>query len=241
MPRNCRRKAQISMETKIDWLPHAGSHLSNKPVGLNPMGRKRQPCMIGFMKTPNQQNKRNNTKLGAGAAILLLAAQSAWAQDSAVTDPSLHADGVSPYHHCELSLDGFGSASLGESTLDHLSGDRVRHNARLGAGLGLNYFFTRCLGVGIEADSENTDGVFVDNAAANLILRLPIGDSGLAPYIFGGGGHQFGQTKQWFGQAGAGLEYRFTPHIGLFVDARGVVPNETKVYGVGRLGMTFAF
>ncbi len=181
------------------------------------------------------------TKLYIGGTILLLAAKSAWAEDTAVTDPTLHADGASPFRHCELSLDGFGSASLGESTLEHLSGSRIRHNTRLGAGLGINYFFTRYLGVGAEAYSENTDGVFVDSASANLILRLPIGDSGLAPYIFGGGGHQFGMTKQWFGQAGAGLEYRFCPHIGVFVDARGVVPNETKVYGVGRLGMTFAF
>ena len=193
------------------------------------------------MKTPNQQNQRINTKLCAGAAILLLAANCALAEDAATPGPTLHADGASPYRCCELSLDGFGSASLGESTLEHLSGSRVRHNTRLGAGLGINYFFTRYLGVGVEGYAENTDGVFIDSASANLILRLPIGDSGLAPYIFGGGGHQFGMTKQWFGQAGAGLEYRFTPHIGLFVDARGVVPNETKVYGVGRLGMTFAF
>lgn len=205
------------------------------------MGRTHQPCSICPMKTPPKQTNQMKAKLLTGGAILLLAAKSAWAADTAAADPTLHADGVSPYRHCELSLDGFGSASLGESTLEHLSGSRVRHNTRLGAGLGINYFFTRYLGVGVEGYAENTDGVFIDSASANLILRLPIGDSGLAPYIFGGGGHQFGMTKQWFGQAGAGLEYRFTPHIGLFVDARGVVPNETKVYGVGRLGMTFAF
>ena len=182
-----------------------------------------------------------NTKLCTGAAILLLAAKSAWAQDAAATNPNLHADGVSPYRCCELSLQGFGTASLGESTLDHLSGRNVRHDARLGAGAGVNYFFTRCLGVGVEGYAENTDGVFVDSASANLILRLPIGDSGLAPYIFGGGGHQFGMTKEWFGQAGAGLEYRFTHHLGVFLDARCVVPDESDLYGVGRLGMTFAF
>jgi hypothetical protein len=74
-----------------------------------------------------------------------------------------------------------------------------------------------------------------------LILRLPLGQSGLAPYVFGGGGHQFDQAKFWFGQGGAGMEYRFTPHMGIFSDARGVVPNQTKYYGVARLGLGFAF
>ena len=181
------------------------------------------------------------TKSCLGGALLLLAVTSVWAEDPATTDPKLSADGASPYRQCEFSLQGFGTASLGESTLDHLSGANVRHNARLGAGVGINYFITRFVGIGAEAYSENTDGVFVDSASANLTLRLPIGDSGLAPYIFGGGGHQFGMTKQWFGQAGAGVEYRFTPHIGVFVDARGVAPAETKFYGVGRFGMTYAF
>jgi hypothetical protein len=45
----------------------------------------------------------------------------------------------------------------------------------------------------------------------------------------------------WFGQAGGGMEYRFTPHVGVFIDARGVLPNETKLYGVARVGMRFAF
>ena len=111
----------------------------------------------------------------------------------------------------------------------------------LGGGLGLNYFFTRNLGVGAEAYSENTTGTFIDNASGNLILRLPLGQCGFAPYIFGGGGHQFDAAKLWFGQGGAGLEYRFTPHIGMFLDARMVWPNETKYYGVARLGVRFAF
>jgi hypothetical protein len=74
-----------------------------------------------------------------------------------------------------------------------------------------------------------------------LILRLPLGQSGFAPYIFGGGGHQFDAVKLWFGQAGAGMEYRFTRHVGVFLDARTVWPNETKFYGVARAGMRFSF
>jgi len=176
-----------------------------------------------------------------GAAILMLAARSAWSQDNMTNRQSLHYEQDSYYRSGELSLDGFGSASLGKYTIDHTSNARVRHNTRLGAGAGINYFITRNIGIGAEAYSENITGPFVDSASANLTLRLPLGQSGFAPYVFGGGGRHFDPVKTWFGQAGAGMEYRFTPHIGVFLDARGVVPNETKYYGVARLGMRFAF
>jgi hypothetical protein len=40
---------------------------------------------------------------------------------------------------------------------------------------------------------------------------------------------------------GAGMEFHFTPHVGLFIDARAVLPNESEYYGVARLGLRFAF
>ena len=145
------------------------------------------------------------------------------------------------YRAGELDFDAFGSASLGKYTLDHISQARVRHNVRLGAGLGLSYFLTRNIGIAADAYSENTTGTFVDSASLNLTARFPLGESGFAPYIFGGGGHQIDLAKVWFGQVGAGMEYRFTPNVGVFVDARWVEPERTRYYGVGRLGMRFAF
>jgi hypothetical protein len=145
------------------------------------------------------------------------------------------------YRANELSLDGFATGSLGGYSINHISNNRIRHNTQGGAGAGVNYFFTRYVGLGVDAYSENTSGVFIDNAEGNLILRLPLGESIVAPYVFGGGGHQFDAAKLWFGQAGAGIEFRFCPHIGIFVDARAVFPNETKYYGVGRAGLRFSF
>jgi hypothetical protein len=187
------------------------------------------------------QKQLMNNKMVIGGTILMLAAMLALSQDSVTNSQSLQYD-QNKYYRCnELSLDGFGTASLGEYTIDHLSSDRVRQNTEFGAGAGVNYFITRNIGIGAEAYSENTTGTFIDNASGNLILRLPLGQSGFAPYAFGGGGHQFDMAKLWFGQAGAGMEYRFTRHVGVFLDARMVWPNETKYYGVARLGMRFAF
>ena len=145
------------------------------------------------------------------------------------------------YRGNELSIDAFGTASLGQYNIEHPSNRTVRQDTKFGAGAGLSYYITRYIGIGAEAYSQNTTGTFIDSASANLMLRLPLGQSGFAPYIFGGGGHQFDQTDFWFGQAGGGMEYRFCPHVGVFLDARAVWPNETKNYGVARLGLRFAF
>ena len=180
-------------------------------------------------------------KLTIGGTILMLAATAVLGAENVTNDQGLHYDQSDLYRSSELSLDGFGSASLGKYTIDHPSEMRVRQNTRLGAGAGINYFFTRNIGIGAEAYSENTTGVFIDSASANLTLRLPLGQSGFAPYVFGGGGRHFEAVKTWFAQAGAGMEYRFTPHVGVFIDARGVLPDEAKYYGVARLGFRFAF
>ena len=174
-------------------------------------------------------------KLLVGSTILLLAATSAMGAHNARHDLGDY------YRANELSLDLFGTASLGKSSIQDISGSTVEDDTELGVGAGLSYFFTRNIGLGAEAYSENTTGTFVDSASLNLIVRFPLGQSGFAPYVFGGGGRQFDQDELWFWQLGAGLEYRFNPQIGIFLDARWVLPEETDYYGVARLGLRFAF
>jgi hypothetical protein len=189
-----------------------------------------------MLKSKNKSAKPlMKNKMQVGGALLLLAAMSALGAETASKNRG------DIYRSSELSVDGFGTASLGAYTLNHISNNRIRQNTEFGVGAGINYFITRNIGIGADAYSENTTGAFIDSASANLILRLPLGQSGFAPYAFGGGGHQFDLAKLSFGQAGAGLEYRFTPHVGVFLDARAVWPNETKYYGVGRLGLRFSF
>ena len=163
------------------------------------------------------------------ATLLLLAAKPAQGEENEL------------YRAKEWSVDGFGSASLSRYTLDHVSRARVRQNTRLGIGAGVNYFFTQNLGISAEASSEDTHGSLIDSASANMTLRLPLGQSGFAPYVFGGGGRHFENVRTWFVQSGVGIEYRFTPHLGVFTDFRGVLPDATKYYGAARLGVRFAF
>ncbi|HXE43466.1 MAG TPA: hypothetical protein VN516_10605 [Candidatus Baltobacteraceae bacterium] len=147
----------------------------------------------------------------------------------------------SMYRNTEFSIDGFGTLALGEQDINHISGARIRHNAKLGAGAGVNLFFSKMVGIGADAWSADTTGKFVDNVSGSLIVRFPIGDTGLAPYVFGGGGYEFDRVSQRFGQFGGGLEIRFNPHVGLFVDARYIIAHRTDDWGVGRAGLRFSF
>jgi hypothetical protein len=176
-------------------------------------------------------------KILIGSALLMLAAKPALGEDT----NNSSSDTFDLYPANQLSLDAFGSISEGEHTIEHITSQNVKHGARGGVGAGVNYFITRYIGIGADAYSENTSGPFVDNASGNLILRVPLGQSGFAPYVYGGGGYQFDSLKAGFIQAGAGMEFRFTPHIGLFTDARFVVPNKTSFFGVGRAGLRIAF
>jgi hypothetical protein len=140
-----------------------------------------------------------------------------------------------------------------------------------GGGLGLNYFFSRFVGLGIEQSlfGRSPGGNINDGAdygytrwqtAGNLILRYPICQWNLAPYLLVGGGAQYGNVPnitnpalpgvryrmagQGFGHVGGGLEYRVTETIGLFSDARylfsgvdGLANNQLQ----WRYGLRFAF
>src|SRR5258708_38080647 len=52
------------------------------------------------------------------------------------------------YRDHEFSIDAFASGSLGEEVIDHISGDRIKRNGRLGNGAGANIFFSRHVGIG---------------------------------------------------------------------------------------------
>jgi hypothetical protein len=129
----------------------------------------------------------------------------------------------------EFQLDLFGQYSVGEGP--HQAG--VMRDHGWGGGLGLNYFFMRQVGIGVDAAwldvKESTDfqrrggngNTALHTFSGSLIVRFPIDHLCLAPYIYGGGGFEV-DGKQWgSGHAGVGLEYRIKPNkVGLFVDGR---------------------
>ena len=144
------------------------------------------------------------------------------------------------YRAPELDIDAFGVAAASQQTLSHITGERINHQTRLGAGAGVSFFALRMLGIGAEAYSFDTRHNFIDDLSGNLILRLPVLDTGFAPYIFGGGGHKFDRVEGNFAQGGGGLEFRFHPNFAFFVDGRFVFAHHVDDYGLGRAGFRFA-
>jgi hypothetical protein len=164
------------------------------------------------------------------------------AQDTTVseqTDTSTTND-YHLYHACEFSLDAFGVAALDEQ---YFNGNSLtKRDFRYGGGAGANFFFTKYIGIGADAYALSVNSpTFVDTAFGNLIFRVPICNTGIAPYIFGGAGYQFEKINQVVGQGGAGIEFRLVPHFSIFVDARFVAAAKTSNYGLGRAGVRISF
>jgi len=170
-----------------------------------------------------------------GATAAMAAETVAVRYDTVTTTTTWKEDWHRPwcsYKGNEFNLSVFGSASF----ID----DKDRDGS-LGLGVGLSYFFCRYVGVEAYAYSQDTHNAFVDNVGGDLVLRWPIADTGLAPYIFGGAARGIDPLYQWTYDGGAGLEWRFAPHIGVFVDGRYAFAEKTENFALCRFGMKFGF
>jgi opacity protein-like surface antigen len=157
------------------------------------------------------------------------------------------------------------------SAYDWTRNDDVRAigNHAWGGGIDGQYFLSRYLGFSIDGNffNESPGDFFGSTVTGNVILRYPLDvrfpGFHLAPYIFGGVGGVFNSNNfltraatlghaqtlnrrnaddEVLGDGGAGLEYRFTPHIGVFSDFRYNVVNEAKNnFMTTRIGLRFAF
>ncbi len=123
------------------------------------------------------------------------------------------------YKAKEGSLDMFASYIAAERGISHLFDTDIR-NGNWGGGVGANYFATMNFGIGYDINIPKDGGKFIDSQTTNLIFRKPLGQSGLSPYLFGGGGRSYDPVNQWIAQAGVGLEYRSSPKMGLILDGR---------------------
>jgi hypothetical protein len=127
-------------------------------------------------------------------------------------------DSSALYRAKESSLDVYATYAAPEYGINHVFETNIRGGS-WGGGLGFNRFFSQKLGMGSDINMTGNGGSFIDSVTVNLLGRLPLGNSGLAPYVLGGGGRAY-NPAQWIGQAGVGLELRSTSKMGLFVDGR---------------------
>jgi len=172
-------------------------------------------------------------KLLASIALLSLAASSLRA---AHWEDRWHyeREAVDKFPPHEMNLDLFGTWA---------NEDRFgvkRDRGYWGGGVGLNYFFTRFVGIGADSYIEEWKAPYRVNGS--LFLRYPIpGAIGFAPYAFGGGGREMKYVPQWTFHGGAGLEFRLNRYTGIFVDGRRVIPDKTEDYTLARAGLRLSF
>ena len=137
------------------------------------------------------------------------------------------------FRDMEFQIDGFYSGMVGSS------GSRFHTGS--GGGFGFNFFFCRYVGIGYEAQWYSNGGVAEHMPlGGNLIFRYPICAWNLAPYVMVGGGGAWDGVGTGYGNVGGGIEYRFTDHIGVFVDGRYLYGGSGNVADV-RSGIRIAF
>ncbi len=90
----------------------------------------------------------------------------------------------------------------------------------LGGGVGVGMFFTENLGINVSYHAFNTDPSVEHYGTADLVLRFPIHELCIAPYVFGGGGVVTNGTTEGLYRAGGGIDIRMDSMgcVGLFVD-----------------------
>ena len=153
----------------------------------------------------------------------------------------------------ELQVDVFGA---------YVDGNAASHAGYIrdhgwGGGIGINYFFTRNVGIGVDgiwfygkenaAADQDGDHKAFHNVTGSLIFRFPMDESCLAPYVFVGGGFHVDGDQWASAHAGVGLEYRVVPNkVGLFIDARWTYFGDRYGEGdqnnfLGKAGVRFVF
>ncbi len=172
-------------------------------------------------------------------------AQHIWEDSSGWWSGHFSYDNPAPkYASQELSLDLFASYINPEGEFGDLFETNIRRGF-WGGGVGLNYFFTRIVGLGADFNisSKPDDLNLVDQVTGNLLVRLPIGNSGLAPYLIGSGGRAMSPRYDWVYGGGVGLEMRVNPTTGIFSDARFLWADESTADNrlLIRAGVRIAF
>lgn len=226
----------------IGWIPAKASHL---PVLWRSLNMKKHTLSL------------------LSSILVSAAAQAGETVHTLTTVVQGPPSGGSLYNPHDWQIDLFGSHAFTDSENRGLIGE----DEVFGGGLGVNYFITRNVGVGAEGNLIEIDGELLGSANLNVLLRFPIAETGLAPYIYGGAGltfngddldsDDFSDARDrleddeeprneddviFIAHAGAGLEYRFTSHFSVFGDVRYTwTESDNSDFGLGRVGFRFPF
>ncbi len=84
-----------------------------------------------------------------------------------------------------------------------------------GGGFAIGHYFGYYVGARLDVNFSSVEDAKT-NIGGDILLRFPIQTAHLAPYAFVGGGVQVANGNNGFLRVGGGIEWRFTPHFGIF-------------------------
>lgn len=162
------------------------------------------------------------------AAVVILTATAARADDTLTIqnnkDQTKNDDPVQVFKCNELSADGFLSFIGAERRPLAFPNTSIKRGL-WGGGIGVNYFWSRDVGISIDSAAYCGTPRFIQYVNANLLVRFPIEQIRLAPYLFAGAGRAYNPGWSWMGDAGVGFDFRICPKLALFTDGRYVIQN----------------
>ncbi len=147
----------------------------------------------------------------------------------------VHAKEPIEFHNPELFGEGFELGLFGAGALPDGGG------GEMGGGVSLAYYFTPQIGI----DASYAVFAFeseVHTVSADIVLRYPVSQAGIAPYFLVGGGLQTDGDTDGLYRLGAGLDVRFQDFgLGIFADGiyNWVVGQEN--FTIARLGVRIPF
>lgn len=175
---------------------------------------------------------KKHALIAAITALSAIALPSAFAGSGKTFKQEVVVESTELFRDTEFQIDGFYHQFFGKH------GNHKIHTGA-GGGFGFNFIFARYFGVGIENFwTSESDATYHLNGFG--ILRYPIDALHIAPYGLIGGGAGLGNNSYGYFNLGAGLEVRFTPNIGTFVDSRWYVGSEAKGADL-RAGLRLSF
>jgi hypothetical protein len=169
-------------------------------------------------------------KLTVGAGLILLIVQTA--TSGPLQNSFEYSETGEKFGAKEFSLDLFGIGATRNR-------ENFADNDTIGLGAGVNYYFTRYFGASAETYIDDWD--LPNHIDFSALARYPLEKYSLAPYVLAGFGRQFHDEPQWAAHIGGGAEFRLNPMTGVFLDVRGVFPEDSPNLALWRFGVRLKF
>lgn len=141
------------------------------------------------------------------------------------------------FHDQEIQLDVFGTFVASSGAAEYQDG--------FGGGLGINYYFHRNIGFGVDGQVTSADdGQPLWQFTGNVLLRYPV-DTGtfcFAPYAKLGAGYQMDGNGDFIYGGMLGIEFRLNERIGVFGEGGYYWSDEdSNDSAIARVGVRFVF